>query len=392
VETRCSPTRPGTAVGLVPTPSNEGSERMRPIRWFASLSGIALCTGCAAPNPHYDPRQPHHRSDGFQNNHVDFAPKGVGELLRWRWQAWQAGLPPAPQQAVPEQAPDIAFVHANARAAAAMQPAVTWIGHASVLVQAGGLNMLTDPIFSERASPVGFAGPRRAQPPGLRLDQLPRIDLVVISHNHYDHLDEASVKALTAQPGGPPLFVVPLGLKSWLAERGILNAVELDWWGVHRIGDTEVMLTPVQHWSARGLNDRMATLWGGFAVLGPDLHWFYSGDTGLSKDFSEVARRLADRQRHGGFDLALLAIGAYEPRWFMATQHINPAEAVQVHRDLGARRSMAVHWGTFEMSDEALDQPPRDLAAARLAQGLSEDEFFVLAIGQTRRLPRRTAP
>jgi N-acyl-phosphatidylethanolamine-hydrolysing phospholipase D len=285
--------------------------------------------------------------------------------------------------------PELAFVQANARAGAAMQPAVTFIGHASVLVQAGGLNMLTDPMFSERASPFSFIGPKRAQPPGLSLAQLPHIDLVLISHNHYDHLDEASVTALNAQRGGPPLFIVPLGLKAWLAGQGITQVVELDWWQSHRVGGAEVVLTPAQHWSGRGLHDRLATLWGGFAVFLPDFQWYYSGDTGYSKDFADIRAHFADRQTEGGFDLALIPVGAYEPRWFMATQHVNPAEAVQIHRDIGAKRSLGVHWGTFSLTDEPLDQPPRDLALARRAAGLADEAFFVTAVGETRRLPPR---
>lgn len=338
------------------------------------------------------PLPPHHRPGGFQNNYIEFEPKGLGALMSWRIAAARENLPPPVREPIPTVAPDLAFIAANARAGAAMQPALTWIGHATVLVQADGLNVLTDPMFSQRASPFSFIGPTREQPPGVALAQLPPIDLVLISHNHYDHLDDASVRALAAQPGGPPLVVVPLGLKAWMAERGIRNVVELDWWQSHRVGAVEVVLTPVQHWSGRGLDDRMATLWGGHAVFGPDLHWYFSGDTGYSKDFADTRARFAARQRHedgGGFDLALIAIGAYEPRWFMATQHVNPAEAVQVHRDLGAKRSVGVHWGTFAMTDEALDEPPRALADARRAAGLADEDFGVMAIGQTRRLPRR---
>src|SRR5436305_1085309 len=193
---------------------------------------------------------------------------------------------------------------------------------AKVLAQVGGLNILTDPIFSERASPVQFAGPKRHQPPGVALEELPRIDLVVASHNHYDHLDEASIRQLNAQEGGPPLFVVPLGLEGWLRSKGVSRAMELDWWGSHTIhapaSDVEVMLLPSQHWSSRGLHDRMLTLWGGFAVMAPDCHLFYAGDTGYSRDFTDIRERLAGRQAGGGFDIALLPIGAYEPRWFMA--------------------------------------------------------------------------
>jgi N-acyl-phosphatidylethanolamine-hydrolysing phospholipase D len=330
----------------------------------------------------------------FQNNYIAFEPKGLASLLQWRFAATRDGLPKPPAQPIPQVSPDLDFISANATAAAAMEPAVTWIGHATVLAQFGGLNVLTDPIFSERASPFGFVGPKRAQPPGLSLAQLPRIDVVLISHNHYDHLDDASVRALNAQAGGAPLFVVPLGLKAWLAERGITNAVELDWWQSHRIAghELEVVLTPVQHWSGRSLGDRMETLWGGYAVFAPDLHLYFSGDTGYSKDFVDTRERFAARQTAelgGGFDIALIAVGAYEPRWFMASQHVNPAEAVQVHLDLGAKQSLGVHWGTFELTDESLDEPPRALAEARRAQALADDAFFVLAVGQTRKLPRR---
>ena len=334
----------------------------------------------------------HHRPGGFQNNYIDFQPKGLGALLNWRLSAARDGLPPPPREAIPSVTPDLAFVAANARAGAAMQPALTWIGHASMLAQFGGLNVLTDPVFSERVSPFSFIGPKRHQPPALTAANLPHIDLVLVSHNHYDHLDEASVRALNAQAGGPPLFVVPLGIKAWMGGVGITNVVELDWWQSHRVGAIEVVLTPVQHWSGRSLNDRMATLWGGYAVFAPDLHLFFSGDTGYSKDFTDIRARFADRQRPeqgGGFDVALIAVGAYEPRWFMASQHVNPAEAVQVHLDLGAKQSVGVHWGTFPLTDEALDEPPRALAQARRDKGLADDRFVVMAIGETRRLARR---
>ena len=198
--------------------------------------------------------------------------------------------------------------------------------------------------------------------------------------------------ALSQQGGDSPLFIVPLGLKAWMQGIGITNVRELDWWQSATVGKVEFVLTPVQHWSARRLGDRRETLWGGWAVFGPDFHWYYSGDTGYSRDFADTRVRFAERQapeKSGGFDLALIAIGAYEPRWFMKEQHLNPAEAVQVHRDVGAKRSVGVHWGTFNLTDEPLDQPPQDLAAAREAVNLPVDEFFLLAIGETRKLPVR---
>lgn len=354
------------------------------------LGGVA---GCSSVNADYDARRAHHRPDGFQNRYVEFQPRGLWNLLTWRWQAWRLDLPPAPDAPTPAVAAEVDFLRRNATAGAAMQPSVTWIGHATVLAQFAGLNVITDPHFSERASPVSFLGPRRAQPPGLQPAQLPHIDIVLISHNHYDHLDEASVLALQAQAGGAPLFLVPLGLKPWFAALGITRVEAMDWWQAHQAaapaGPVTIVFTPAQHWSGRTLADRMATLWGGFAVLAPDLHFFYSGDTGYSPDFRDIRAHFADRQRDGGFDIALIPVGAYEPRWFMREQHVNPAEAVQIHRDLGARRSLGVHWGTFNLTDEALDEPPRALARAREQAGLGADDFFVLAVGETRRLPPR---
>ncbi|MDP3082358.1 MAG: MBL fold metallo-hydrolase [Rubrivivax sp.] len=360
-------------------------------RTLLTLATGLVLAACSAPNPYYDGSRSHHRPGGFQNNHRDFETKSLAELVRWRLAAYQANRPAPALAPTPRVAPDLEFLRANAAAGSAMQPALTWIGHASVLAQFGGLNLITDPMFSQRASPLSWIGPTRAQPPGVALAELPRIDIVMISHNHYDHLDVASVQALQAQNGGPPLFVVPLGLGPWLMARGITRVVELDWWQAHSVGAVELVLTPVRHWSGRGLTDRMATLWGGFAVFAPDFHLFFAGDTGYSPDFTDIRQRFAARQAEGGgFDIALLPVGAYAPRWFMADQHIDPTQAVQVHRDLGAKRSLGVHWGTFELTDESLDAPVAALAAARAQAGLAEADFFLLAIGQTRRLPRRS--
>ncbi|MFG6416018.1 MBL fold metallo-hydrolase [Roseateles sp. DC23W] len=332
-------------------------------------------------------RPSHHRDGGFQNSAGEFRPKSLADVLRWRWNASRRGLPPRPQTPIPTQAADLAFIHANT--GPTQQPAVTWVGHATVVAQLGGLNLLTDPIFSERASPFSFVGPRREQPPGVALHELPRIDAVLVSHNHYDHLDLPSCRALSRQAGGSPLFVVPLGLKAWFEARGIARIVELDWWQEIRLADVDIALVPARHWSARGLTDRMKTLWGGFAVFAPDCQLFFAGDTAYSRDFADIRARFAARQTDGGFDLALIPIGAYEPRWFMADQHVNVEEALKIHADLGARASLGVHWGTFALTDEALDEPPRQLVRQRAALGLAVNDFFTLAIGGTHQLPRR---
>jgi N-acyl-phosphatidylethanolamine-hydrolysing phospholipase D len=357
-------------------------------------AGVGLAAACCAlalhANPYYDSSKPHHTPQGFRNVTGAQVSKPFSWLLRWRFEQWRDDVPQPARQATPMTLPQLQLLKANtqparrmgAQAARAPVPSATWIGHATVLVQSGGLNILTDPIFSDRASPVTFFGPRRAQPPGIAIADLPPIDVVVVSHNHYDHLDRLSAVQLNERSGGRTLFLVPLGIGPFLLRQGITNVVELDWWDVHRHEGVEFHLVPVQHWSARGLHDRNDTLWGGWAVFAPDLRWYFSGDAGYSRHFAETRERLSSRERDGAlFDLALLAIGAYEPRWFMREQHMNPAEAVQAHKDLAARRSLGMHWGTFQLTDEPLDQPPQDLAAARQAQGVGEQDFFVLPIG-----------
>ena len=331
-----------------------------------------------------------HKGERFQNSEISFEPKSLGEVLKWRVAATRQGLPKPPRSPTPRVVAETAFLQANAGAGAAMVPTVTWIGNASTMLQMGGLTLLTDPIFSERASPLSFAGPRRHAAPGLRPSALPHVDAVIVSHNHYDHLDAASVDALAAQPGGSPRFVVPLGVGPWFEKRGLHNVTELDWWQSTVVDGTEIFLVPAQHWSGRGLADRMKTLWGGYAVFAPDFQAFFAGDTAYSRDFTDIHQRFATRHGDGrGFDLALILIGAYEPRWFMQQQHVDPREAVQIHLDVAAAASIGIHWGTFQLTDEPLDEPPRALAAACRAAGLDDAAFSVMAIGETRRFAAR---
>ena len=377
--------------------------RQRFFQRLCTVASLFALSACTTSNPYYKAARPHHTPDGFRNNYAADVTNPFSQFVRWQIERYQQKLPRPATQPTPTQSPDMAAIQGYANrsdtaisTATAKTPAITWIGHASMMVQAGGLTVLTDPVFSERASPVQFAGPKRAQPPGLALADLPLIDVVLISHNHYDHLDKASVRDIaerSAAAGKPTLFLVPLGLKPWFADAGISNVIELDWWDQHSVSGVEFYFTPTQHWSARGVGDRSRTLWGSFAVFAPELHWFFAGDTGYSKDFADIQAHFANRQlQAGGFDLALIPVGGYQPRWFMASQHIDPQEAVQIHRDLQAKRSVAIHWGVFELTDEALDQPPKDLAVASKKQQLKADEFTVMAIGETRFLPARPPP
>ena len=322
----------------------------------------------------HDPKKPHHTPEGFRNNHPT-PPRG--SFWKWQRERWEKGLPRMPEGGYrfQQQRPDIAWLKANRQ-----EPSLTWIGHATFLLQFGGMNLLTDPHLTERASPLGFMGPRRVVPAAMRFHDLPHVDAVVISHNHYDHLDLATVKRLSRQAGGSPLFLVPLGLKAWFAGHGIHNVVERDWWESHLHAGLAFHLVPVQHWSARTAWDQDRTLWGGWMVEQPQFRFFFAGDTGYSRDFRDIAARFAP------IDLAALPIGAYEPRWFMQVMHVNPEEAVRIHQDLRARYSVAMHWGTFILTDEPLDEPPHRLVAARRAAGIPAERFFVMQHGETRSL------
>lgn len=317
--------------------------------------------------------------DGYENSE---GPLARGSVWKWRWNRWTHDLPPPPANgyAFPVDHPDVAWLRSNRS-----EDTMTWIGHATALLQINGVNVLTDPMFSERASPFTFAGPKRHVPPGLSLDELPHIDVVLISHSHYDHLDTASVEALNAQPGGPPLFLVPLGIKDWLGKKGIANAQEFDWGDHVSAAALDFWFVPATHWSARSLTDRNETLWGGWVVKTPagathPYALYFAGDTGYSDDFKHIGAAF------GCFDLALIPIGAYAPRWFMGPQHVDPQQAVQIFQDVHAKRAIGIHWGTFELADEPLDEPPKKLAEATRAAGLHDDAFTVLHHGQTIRL------
>lgn len=331
-------------------------------------------------NPYYDPTKPHHTPKGFRDPAASPSHKSFRDVVAWKRQSSRDGLPPPPKAPTPVVAPDLARI-------AGAETSATFIGHSSFLIRVGGLTILTDPVFSERASPLAFLGPKRQAPPGIAFAELPQIDLVLISHGHYDHLDRASVRAL-ARRRADTLFIVPLGVGALLNRWGIDRVVELDWWQEHRHSGLDIVLTPARHWSARSFNDRNRTLWGAFAVFAEGFACYFGGDSGYGEHFTETRDRLAGRRPVGSlFDLALLPIGAYEPRWFMAEHHMNPEDAVLAHRDLDARQSIAMHWGTFQLTDEALDEPPERLAMARAAAGLSDTDFLALPVGGSWWLP-----
>jgi L-ascorbate metabolism protein UlaG (beta-lactamase superfamily) len=313
------------------------------------------------------PRSDHFNGKTFFQSHHHHAVRRF-DLWRWKFTSrprpWPSHVTLSPQPPPP--------------APRSNEIVATWIGHATFLLQSAHANLLTDPVFSDRASPVTWAGPRRAHPPGLVLEALPRIDAVLLSHDHYDHCDLPSLHRLAARHD--PLFIAPLRHTDLLTRAGARKIVELDWWENHVLpANVSITLTPSKHWSNRLGTPRNHRLWGGFFLTFPDGRrvWFV-GDSGYD---GPMFRGIHDRC--GAPDLALVPIGAYEPRWFMAPMHMNPAEAVQLHRDVDARTSIAMHWGTFQLTDEAREDPPAALNAARNAAGLGDAEFRVVAPGES---------
>ncbi len=315
-----------------------------------------------APSDHWDGRQ-------FHNVH-DRTVKSFRDVLRWRresqpvpWPRWVED----PRQPPPARLP-------------AGRIGATFIGHASFLIQIGGRCILTDPVWSMRGSPLAFAGPRRVRAPGQALEALPGCDLLLVSHNHYDHLDLPTLREVRRR-WSPPA-VTGLANARHLAKAGIRGAVELDWWQSTEVAGLRITYVPAQHFSARTLSDRNRSLWGGFVIEAEGATVYFAGDSGWCPHFAEIAARFPR------IDLALIPIGAYEPRFFMRTQHMDPGEAVQAHQALGARRSVGMHFGTFAgLTDEAIEGPEAWLAEARAAAGVPAEAFATLPFGGSLDLP-----
>ncbi|MDP6179044.1 MAG: MBL fold metallo-hydrolase, partial [Desulfatiglandales bacterium] len=316
--------------------------------------------------------KPHHTSDGFRNVNMSEQPSFF-DFLKWRWGRLWKKIPGPEAYDFPLGKNDPAFLRSNHD-----KITLTWIGHATVLLQLKGKNILTDPHFSKRASPLKWAGPRRVVAPGLTFEDLPLIDMVIISHNHYDSLDKRTIMKLYEREGGQKTtFFVPLGLKSWFQGLGINRVFELDWWDQHDEKNLKIIAVPMQHWSSRSFFSQNKSLWGGWVIRSTDFRFFFAGDSGYNLHFKEIGRKL------GPFDLSVIPIGAYEPRWFMRYHHITPEEALQVHFDVRSKKSLAIHWGTFILTDEPLDEPPKRLKKVIKEKRLSNDGFLVLRHGET---------
>ncbi|HEY3444943.1 MAG TPA: MBL fold metallo-hydrolase [Myxococcales bacterium] len=338
------------------------------------LVGLGAGVGCAFSTPRWaGPVSDHFDGRRFHNGAEAQQPHGAGGLLKWmshREQGpWRESVDEPPGEPPPRKVDAPGVVR------------VTFVGHSTVLLQLDGLNILTDPIWSDRASPVPFAGPKRIRPPGVRFEDLPPIDVVLISHNHYDHLDLQTLRRLAERDR--PRVVVPLGNKAVLDKAGLLGASELDWWqDLELAPGVRLVAVPAQHFSNRGPFDDGNGLWAGFVIESRSAgRVFFAGDSGYGPHFKEIA------QRTGAPRLALLPIGAFRPRWFMGPVHMGPDQAVEAARDLGARTSVAIHFGTFKLADDGEEEPVKELQEA-LAKNPGVD-FWVPEFGRGRDLPAR---
>jgi N-acyl-phosphatidylethanolamine-hydrolysing phospholipase D len=342
-------------------------------RSAALLTLVFLLAACASVGTEQLPGHPaHHVEGGFRNTDPDF--RRPSSWTRWSFVArrlWAGFTAPRAFDA-PRVAND-----GTALQAGLINPSITWIGHSTLLVQLNGVNVLTDPQWSARASPFSWAGPKRLSPPGLAFEDLPRIDVVVISHDHYDHLDLSTVKCLAETHD--PLFLVPLGLKAWVADNGMSRVEELDWWQEHAYRGVRFVCVPAQHFSQRTLWDGNTRLWASWAMLTRERRLYFAGDTGYFAGFKEAGQRL------GPFDLAALAIGAYLPPEIMKAVHTTPEEAVQAFVDLQARVLLGIHWGTFDLADEPLEEPPARMLAEISRRGIDSKRAWIFKLGETRR-------
>lgn len=321
-------------------------------------------------NPWYNASLAHHTPQGFRN--TDGSEHQPGDVERWQKERKAAGLPKPPEQGYDQfirqwWQPVTLNTHE--------EDGVWWLGHASLLLRLNGKYILTDPVFSRRASPVSFAGPVRKTPSVMSVKALPPLDALVISHNHFDHLDSATIRQLLRR--FPQLtFFVPLGLGEWCRRRGARQVVELDWWQSYVFEGMAFTAVPAQHWSMRTLWDRNRSLWCGWVFEGQNQRFWFSGDTGYTPELLTIPQRL------GKLDTIAIPIGAYAPRWFMAVHHMDPQSAVALWQKLGMPKAIPIHWGVFELTDESLDEPVRELSQALRDLLLPGDNFQPLRIGQ----------
>ncbi len=341
---------------------------------FLTVHTVFVLSGCTLTSTERYPVSEH--SDGFRFYNRDGSDKELSDVSRFLWESlwnkseWPESLPNPKASLVPDKVKQGINV--------------TYINHATTLIQVDGLNILTDPFWSERASPVTFAGPKRIRPPGVAMKDLPEIDLILISHNHYDHLDKETLRLLRQRQDKEPVIVSGLGNAALLRTLGYVKAIELDWDDSTAIEHVTVHFVECQHRSGRGAFDQMRTLWGSFVIETREGNIYFAGDTGYSTHLKDQGKRF------GSFALSIIPIGAYEPPWFMKSIHLNPQEAVKAHIDLNSEQSLGMHFGVFQLAWELLDEPVIELHAALQAMRIDIERFWALEPGQARFIAPRS--
>lgn len=323
---------------------------------------LLLLAGCMTY--YKGPKSDHFDGERFFNKYPPSTDKSFSKLLKWRifgehskWPQWI----------------DSEYKKLSTQRSQTLK--VTFINHASALIQVDNINIITDPHFSDRASPVSFAGPKRVRKPGIKFEDLPPLDFVLVSHNHYDHLDITTLQKIYKEHPNVKILV-GLGNNVLLKDEGI-QGLEMDWGDSQKKGSVKITFREAHHWSARGMFDKRKTLWGSFIIESSQGNIYFAGDTGYSPHFKDIGRDF------GPFKVSLIPIGAYEPRWFMKSAHVNPQEAVQAHLDLKSEKSIGIHFGTFQLTDEPISEPLEKLEKAKRKQGLSVDEFVAPEFGET---------
>lgn len=323
-----------------------------------ALTFIGFTIGFLISSPGYSGK-PTHNFDGYKFvNRAGYQNKGFFDMIKWVTNR-------EPGSWVEKTAEDVTFGEKPAKLVSDSTQIITYINHSTFLIQTDGLNIITDPVYSERVSPFSFAGPKRMRPPGIHFEDLPKLDVVIISHNHYDHLDINTLKQIKNTYN--PLFITPLGVDLYLHKNGISNTASLNWWQKHKV-DNNISISAVeaQHFSSRGLFDRDKTLWAGYVIESNNGNIYFAGDTGYNDFFKKIGEEYAP------IKTALIPIGAYIPRWFMGPVHVDPKQALQIHKEVGAELSIGMHFGTFPLADDGEMDPINDF------QKEKKDENFIL--------------